>query len=184
MGQTDNITMLPVATDQARISAPVSFAGRDPVKVRAADGVETHVSIEHKRVFAMREFDGRPHLVSVALCDFEGVALKKTGQTFALVLLHEDRELTLDLWVTTRLGDALDCRDDYARLWALPAIEISIEGTITGPARRLGKIIAKTPRPRRAGAFRRGRPRFLVRRHTGFQAPPYSVGGDEIIARN
>ena len=184
MRQTENITYLPRQAEAVRKVPPVSFADQEPVRVRAADGVETYVSIEHRRVFAMREFDGRPHLVSVALCDFEGVALRKDGQTFAIVLLHGDIELTLRLWSTSRLSDALDCRDDYARLWSLPALEISAEGVVTGPVRRLGRIVISTPRSRRPGAFRRQRPRFLVRRHTGFAMVDYQVGGEEIFARS
>ncbi len=183
MRQNETITMFADFADKATKAAPVCFAGIDPVCVRAADGAKTQVSIEHKRVFAMRDFDGRPFLVSVSLCDFEGVALKKTGQTFAIVLLHSDPKLTLDLWATTRLGDALDCRDDYARLWALPAVEISVDGAITGPVRRMGKITVAATRSRRSGAFRRRRPRFLVRRHIGFNSTNYTVDGEEIIAR-
>ncbi len=184
MRQTDNVKFLPDRFEQKPKPAPVSFSCQDPVRVWAADGAETHVSIENKRVFAMREFNGRPFLVSVALCEFEGVALKKNGQQFAVVLLHENPELTLSLWATTGLGDALDCRDDYARLWALPGLELSEDGTVTGPVRRMGKVVTAMPRPRRAGAFRRQRPRFLVSRHTGFQMLDYRVRGEELFARN
>jgi Family of unknown function (DUF6101) len=111
--------------------------------------------------------------VNISISDFRGIALRETGETQLLVLVHRDPSLNIPLCESPDRGEIAAAWQGWSEIFALPQLE---DGDGREPS----------PRRRRQNAIRWRRPRFLMRRRTGDAFAEVSVHRDEreIIARD
>jgi hypothetical protein len=130
--------------------------------------------------------------VTLPLAHYRGVAVRmEAGADDAgilsviLELNHADPRLSVTLAVADDPGEIVADWQAWARSLALPMYVVEADGSLTEPIPHLGgvKIAAAAPR-RRHSYFAARRPRFLVRRKTGWNRGADKVEGEEIIARS
>ena len=151
------------------LSLPVRFDAHDT----RADGGVRQVELHRERVVLRRAVNGMRMAVNISVSDFRGIALRETGDTPMLVLIHRDPSLNVPLFASADRDEIAAAWQGWSDIFALPQIED-------------GEASAPTPRRRRRNAIRWRRPRFLMRRHVGDTLAQASVHRDEheIIARD
>ncbi|KWV58958.1 hypothetical protein AS156_32715 [Bradyrhizobium macuxiense] len=151
------------------LSLPLSFHAHD---VRA-DGGTRQVELHRERVVLRRAVKGMRMAVNVRVSDFLGVAVRGIDDAQMLVLVHRDPALTIPLGTSTDADEITSAWQMWSDIFGLPQLT---EEAPRDPA----------PRRRRRTAIRGRRPKFLVRRRTGFRLNEASVhrGEREIIARD
>ncbi len=151
------------------LSLPVSFNAHDT----RADGGVRQIELHRERVVLRRALHGMRMAVSVRVHDFLGVALRGLDDAQILVLAHRDPSLTIPLCVSSDPDEIAIAWQMWSDIFALPRF---LEDKAREPA----------PRRRRRNAIRARRPKFLVRRRSGFflNEPSIHDGEREIIARD
>jgi Family of unknown function (DUF6101) len=151
------------------LSLPVSFAAHD---IRADGGVR-QVELHRERVVLRRAINGMRMAVNISVSDFRGIALRETGETQLLVLIHRDPSLNIPLCESADRAEIAAAWQGWSEIFALPQLQD-------------GESLEPTPRRRRRNAIRWRRPRFLMRRHVGDVLGELNVHRDEreIIARD
>ena len=149
------------------LSLPLSFHAHDT----RADGGVRRVELHRERVVLHRAVKGMRMAINVRVSDFTGVALRGNDEAQTLVLVHRDPSLSVPLLVSTEGDELTEAWAIWSEIFALPQLD---EG-----ARK------PAPRRRRRNAIRDRRPKFLMRRRTGFARElPVHREEREIIARN
>jgi len=154
------------------------------LEARAADGARCRVMLQQEHVFVERPVGGLACAIRLPVSALEGVAAAFLASGPAVRLVHREAGLTIDLIHAASPGIAIELRDRLARLLGLPALFVDAEGEVFGAIRRMGRITAEEPQPRRGArtALKR-RPRFLTRRSIGGEPDAPPLNGREIIAR-
>jgi Family of unknown function (DUF6101) len=149
------------------LSLPVRFDAHDP----RADGYVRQVELHRERVVVRRAVRGMQMAINVRVSDFIGVALRGNDEAQTLVLVHRDPSLSVPLLVSADGEEINQAWATWSEIFALPQLD---EGTRKPAARR-----------RRCNAIRARRPKFLMRRRTGFARElPVHRAEREIIARS
>jgi Family of unknown function (DUF6101) len=151
------------------LSLPVRFDAHDT----RADGGVRQVELHRERVVLRRAVNGMRMAVNISVSDFRGIALRETGETQMLVLIHRDPSLNVPLFASTDHDEIAAAWQGWSEILALPQLE---DGEASAPA----------PRRRRRSAVRWRRPRFLMRRRVGDALAQANVHRDEheIISRD
>jgi hypothetical protein len=131
------------------------------------------VELHRERVVLRRAVNGMRMAVNISVSDFRGIALRETGETQMLVLIHRDPSLNIPLFASADRDEIALAWQSWSDIFALPQLE---DGEGREP----------TLRRRRRNAINWRRPRFLMRRHVGDALAQASVhrGEHEIIARD
>jgi hypothetical protein len=149
------------------LSLPVRFDAHDP----RADGYTRQIELHRERVVLRRAVRGMQMAINVRVSDFTGVALRGNDEAQTLVLVHRDPSLSVPLLISADGDELTEAWAVWSEIFALPRLD---EG-----ARK------PAPRRRRSNAIRTRRPKFLMRRRTGFKRElPIHREEREIIARN
>jgi hypothetical protein len=151
------------------LSLPVSFDAQD---VRADGGVR-RIELHRERVVLRRAIHGLRMVINVRVSDFRGIALRETGETQLLVLIHRDPSLNIPLCESADRAEIAAAWQGWSEIFALPQLQD-------------GESLEPTPRRRRRNAIHWRRPHFLMRRHVGDALSETSVHRDEreIIAQD
>ena len=151
------------------LSLPLSFHAQD---VRA-DGGTRQIELHRERVVLRRAVKGMRMAVNVRVSDFLGIAVRGIDDAQVLVLVHRDPSLAIPLGTSSDAEELAQAWQMWSDIFRLPQLT---EQAPREPA----------PRRRRRNAIRARRPKFLVRRRTGFRLNEASVhqGEREIIARD
>jgi hypothetical protein len=151
------------------LSLPVRFDAHDT----RADGGVRQVELHRERVVLRRAINGMRMAVNISVSDFRGIALRESGETQMLVLVHRDPSLNIPLCESADRDEIAAAWQGWSEIFALPQLE---DGDSREPS----------PRRRRQNAIRWRRPRFLMRRRAGDAIAEVNVHRDEreIIARN
>lgn len=181
MRQTDRVVTFPEGTAVLGRGAVPIQTGR-PFVARCAKGMPGVAVVHHAELLLLRGDDRQSDLTVVPLSHFVGVSIRRRNASYVVALYHENPALQLDIAIATRLADALSLRSRLARQWRMEEAYITQDGTVYGLADSFGRLEAVQAHARRAGSFRRSRPRFLVKRKIG-RGPQYLRIGREIIAR-
>ena len=131
-------------------SLPVRFDAHDT----RADGGVRQVELHRERVVLRRAVQGMRMSVNISVSDFRGIALRETGETQLLVLIHRDPSLNIPLYASADRDEIAAAWQGWSDIFALPQLQ---DGEASEP----------TPRRRRRNAIRWRRPRFLLRRRVG-----------------
>jgi hypothetical protein len=155
------------------------------LEATAADGAGCRVVVQQDEIIVERPLAGLTCAVRLPAAALEGVAAAFLPGGPAVRLVHREAALTIDLIHAAAPGIAIELRDCLARALRLPALFVDADGEVFGASRRLGRIAAHPPQPRRGGrmALKR-RPRFLTRRAVGDEPGAAPIAGREIIARS
>ncbi|MBV8701888.1 DUF6101 family protein [Bradyrhizobium sp.] len=151
------------------LSLPVRFDAHDT----RADGGVRQVELHRERVVLRRAINGMRMAVNISVSDFRGIALRETGETQLLVLIHRDPSLNIPLCESADRAEIAAAWQGWSEIFGLPQLQ---DGESFEPA----------PRRRRRNAIRWRRPRFLIRRRVGDALSEPNVHRDEreIIARD
>jgi hypothetical protein len=164
---------------------PASFAAA----LRGSSPAEmAKVVIDGERV----TIAGGGRTVTLPLRHYRGVAVRmEAGADDAgilsviLELNHADPRLAVTLAVSDDPADIVADWQAWARSLGLPMYVVEADGSLTAAIPQLGGLtIAPTAPRRRHSFFAARRPRFLVRRKTGWDRGAEQVSGEEIIAPN
>jgi hypothetical protein len=111
--------------------------------------------------------------VNVRVRDFKGIALRGIDDAQMLALIHRDPSLTIPLCISADREEIVAAWRIWSEIFALPQLP---DNEVREPALRR----------RRRNAIAARRPKFLVRRRTGYLLNPASLhrGEREIIARD
>lgn len=163
---------------------PSSFELPLSMAARAQDGAACRVVVTQQHILVERPVGGLRCMVRMPISALEGVAAAFLPGGPAVRLVHRDPGLSLDVIEAPSASVAIELRDRLARSLRLPAMFVDADGVVFGATRRMGRIVAGQPGPRRGGrpALAR-RPRFLKRRAIGEASDAQPVAGREIIAR-
>jgi hypothetical protein len=153
--------------DPLSFSLPVRFDAHDT----RADGGVRQIELHRERVVLRRALHGMQMAVNVRVCDFLGIALRVSDDAQMLVLVHRDPSLTIPLCVSSDPEEIATAWQIWSDIFALPLL-------------REDKAREPAPRRRRHNAIRARRPKFLVRRRSGYLLNPANIhqGEREIIA--
>ncbi|WP_426436799.1 DUF6101 family protein [Bradyrhizobium genosp. P] len=151
------------------LSLPLSFHAQD---VRADGGVR-QIELHRERVVLRRAIKGMRMAVNVRVSDFLGIAVRGIDDAQMLVLVHRDPSLAIPLGTSADADEIAQAWQMWSDIFRLPQLT---EQAPREPAQRR----------RRRNAIRARRPKFLVRRRTGFRLNEASVhqGEREIIAQD
>ena len=151
------------------LSLPVSFDAQD----LRADGGVRRIELHRERVVLRRAVHGMRMAINVRVSDFRGIALRETGETQLLVLIHRDPSLNIPLCESADPAEIAAAWQGWSEMFALPQLQD-------------GESLEPTPRRRRRNAIHWRRPHFLMRRHVGDALSETSVHRDEreIIAQD
>lgn len=183
MRQTEMDGVRPDVTGRPE-GRPAPFELPLSLPARAQDGSPCRVIVSLEQILIERPLAGLLCMVRMPASALEGVAAAFLPTGPAVRLVHREAGLSLDVLEAASPGMAIELRDRLAWALRLPALFVDADGEVFGASRRLGRIVAGIPGPRRGGrAAMARRPRFLKRRTTGqpLEAPP--ITGREIIAR-
>ncbi|MCW5716011.1 MAG: hypothetical protein KIT43_15975 [Bauldia sp.] len=130
--------------------------------------------------------------LALPLKHYRGVAVRMEAAagdagilSVILELNHADPRLSVTLAVADDPAGIVADWQAWARSLALPMYLVEADGTLTEPIPHVGAVTIARPAPRRRHSFFAARrPRFLVRRKTGWDRGAEKVSGDEIIARS
>lgn len=130
--------------------------------------------------------------IALPIRHYRGVAVRMEARdgdagilTVILELNHADPRLSVTLAEAEDPADIVADWQAWARSLALPMYVVEADGSLTEPIPQLGAVTVTRPAPRRRHAFFAARrPRFLVRRKTGWNRGVEQVTGEEIIARS
>lgn len=183
MRQTDMDGVRPQATGRPE-GRPVFVELPLRLEAQTADGARCRVVVEPGQILLERPVAGLACAIRLPASALDGVAAAFLPGGPAVRLVHREASLTIDLVHAASPGIAIELRDGLARALGLPALFVDAEGTVFGAARRMGRVAAQQPQPRRGGriALKR-RPRFLTRRALGGEVDAPPLAGREIIAR-
>ena len=168
---------------------PVRFSATDAV----ADGRLRDVELHSERVVLRRSLGGMRMAFNMPVAAFDGVSLllmpgeRGAADTLAVTLKHSDPALTLPLFVTSQLHEALAEWRAWSDVLGMPRL-LAGQGPPSVSIAHPGQLHTGRPRPRRRrrSALKARRPSILLRR--GFdkitRATPVHRGEREIIARN
>jgi uncharacterized protein DUF6101 len=148
------------------LSLPVRYNAHDP---RADGGVRT-IELHRERVVMRRALHGIAMAINVRVSDFRGIAMRGAGDTQMLVLAHRDPSLTIPLCISCDREEIESVCQMWSDILSLPQLE--------------DRTREPAPRRRRRNAIRARRPKFLLRRRTGYSFGTSKVhrGEREIIA--
>lgn len=130
--------------------------------------------------------------IALPLKHYRGVAVRMEAAagdagilSVILELNHADPRLSVTLAVAHEPAEVVADWQAWARSLALPMYVVESDGTLTEPIPHVGGVTIARPAPRRRHSFFAARrPRFLVRRKTGWNKGAELVSGEEIIARS
>jgi hypothetical protein len=130
----------------------------------------------------------------LAMDQFRGVTMRTLPPegaepaAVAVVLEHRDSALSVPLFVAPEGDDAMALWKAWGRVLGVPLLVVEGDGSLREPFRRIGRVSAHTPSPRRKrrAALRWRRPSILMRRKPGRPSagPDVHRGEREIIARD
>lgn len=128
--------------------------------------------------------------VALPLQHYRGVAVRMEAGagdagilSVILELNHADPRLSVTLAVADDPAGIVADWQAWARSLALPMYVVEADGSLTEPIPHLGAVKVSAPAPRRRHSyFAARRPRFLVRRKTGWDSGAERVTGEEISA--
>ncbi|MGV8840599.1 MAG: DUF6101 family protein [Bauldia sp.] len=154
----------------------------------AAPGETARVVIDGERVTMAA--GGRT--VTLPIRYYRGVAVRMEARdgdagilTVILELNHADPRLSVTLAEAADPADIVADWQAWARSLVLPMYVVEADGSLTEPIPHAGAVTISAPAPRRRHSFFAARrPRFLVRRKTGWNRGLEQVTGEEIIARS
>ena len=151
------------------LSLPVTFEADD----ERADGGVRQIELHRERVMVRRNLHGMQMAVSIRICDFLGVGLRRIDDAQMLVLAHRDPSLSIPLGVSSDLGEIVESWQKWCDVLAVAPLP---HGEAGQPAARR----------RRHNAIRSRRPKILLRRRGGepLGATVIHQGEREIIARD
>lgn len=156
---------------RAGTAPQIAIIGRDSVMIRRETGA------------------GIPLYVTVPLSAYRGVLLsvreRPGGPLVALRLHHANGDLGVPLFEADDTNDVIAEWQLWARALARPLLIENADGEICEPFERLGGVVVKRPKARRANRFfAERRPRFLCARKTGGRPSGVVHRDAEIIARD
>jgi hypothetical protein len=149
---------------------PVSYAGTDHFRGRAADGADCLAAIGSRSVVLSRPVAGVSCRIRISPNQFEGVEMLADEGRCVVRLVHRDPGLTIELTETPDPQSAAEQRDDIAALLDLPVLGSGLRSIQPETRRVWGRLIK--------------RPRFLKRRATGTAPAASPIAGREMIARH
>ena len=151
------------------LSLPVRFDAHDT----RADGGVRQIELHRERVVLHRAVLGMQMAINVRVSDFLGVGLRGIDDAQMLVLVHRDPSLTIPLGASSDRDEIIAAWQMWSEIFGLPQLP---EDKPAEPAARR----------RRRNAIRARRPKFLVRRRSGYLLNPVNIhqGENEIIARH
>lgn len=169
---------------------PASYVARD----EGADGQMRLIELDRSHVTLHRTVHGIRMRVRAVVAEYRGVSLRTlppeddAPAAIAIVLEHHDAGLTVPLHIATDGNDATAQWKCWARVLGVPLLVVDSDGSLREPFRRVGRLAADTPAPRRRrrAAVRSRRPAILLRRKPGRPpaTPTVYRGEREIIAQN
>lgn len=166
---------------------PVSFA----VSPRGSYPGAAAVTVTLDRDNAVLSRPGRLSAESVPIKSYRGVAVRVVPATEAnpgtlvVELSHERPSLSLPLLSGNTPEDVAVDWQAWSRSLGLPLLLVEADGTMTEPLSRVGELMILDAKPRRRRfASTTRRPRFLVRRKTGWDKALGKIDGDELFARD
>lgn len=133
---------------------------------------------------------GDRHAFSVSLAGYRGVAVRiepigPERSSVILELNHEDERRCVVLLTAEDPGEIVADWQAFSHTLSLPMLLIEADGTVSQPIHQLGQVLLNAPKPRRRYSyFAARRPRFLVRRKTGWARGVETLRAEEIIARD
>lgn len=163
---------------------PVSYPLPHPSGPASARASAT---IDRDRTTVRRSGRGE---VSLPVRAYRGVAVRMEANeddrlAVILELNHEDPELSLPLMIAEDPAEIVADWQAWSRSLGLPMLLLELDGTLSEPVPHLGAVAIQAPRPRRRHSyFAARRPRFLVRRKTGWRGGVEKIETVEIIARS
>ncbi len=168
---------------------PVSFAASDA----AADGRVRHIELFRERMVVRRSIAGMRMALNMPLSAFAGVGIRpllgETGgeATVVVVLEHKDPGLSLPLFVSADVDEAMAEWRSWASVLGLPQLIPNDEGGWREPFARIGgvRVARVKPRRRRHGVLKTRRSMQSLRRKAGKLTADAVVyrGEREIVAR-
>ncbi len=166
---------------------PVSFA----VTPRGGYPGAAAVTVTLDREYAVLSRPGRLSAESVPIKSYRGVAVRVVPSTEAnpgtlvVELAHERPSFCLPLLSGKTPEDVAVDWQCWSRSLGLPLLLVEADGTMTEPMSRVGQLMILDPKPRRRrNASTTRRPRFLVRRKTGWNEGVGKVEGEELVSRD
>jgi hypothetical protein len=149
--------------------------------------------LHRERVVLRRSLGGMRMAFNMPVAAFNGVSLllmpgeRGAADTLAVTLKHSDPALTLPLFVTSQLHEALAEWRAWSDVLGMPRL-LAGQGPPSVSIAHPGQLHTGRPRPRRRrrSALKARRPSILLRRGFGkiTRATPVHRGEREIIARN
>lgn len=132
------------------------------------------IELHRERIVLRRAVQGMRMAVNLRVSDFLGVAVRGIDDAQMVVLVHRDPALSIPLGASSDTDEITAAWQSWSEIFRLPQL------TEQAPPRE------PSVRRRRRNAIRSRRPKFLVRRRTGFRLNGESVHRDEreIIARD
>jgi len=169
---------------------PVRYMARDS----GADGQVRDIELDPERVVLKRAVRGIRMKVGVPVVEFRGVTMRTLPPegaepaAVAVMLEHQDKGLTVPLFVATEGDDAMAQWKCWGRVLGVPLLVADDDGALREPFKRIGRLAVGKPAPRRRrrASIKRRRPSILLRRKPGRPAAEPTVyrGEREFIARN
>ncbi len=164
---------------------PVSFA----VSPRGGYPGAASVTVTIDREYAVLSRPGRLSAESVPIKSYRGVAVRVVPATetnpgsLVVELAHERPSLSVPLLSGKNPEDVAVDWQCWSRSLGLPLLLVEADGTMTEPLSRVGQLLILEAKPRRRRfSSTASRPRFLVRRKTGWDKGLGKVEGEELIA--
>ncbi len=177
---------LPIRLDPMQVD-------RKQIFERVEDDEVVSYRIDRRGAVIRRKLEqsGIPVAVAIAANAFEGVAARAMEDdagnvTVTLELLHQNPRLSVPLLVAADLYDVAADWRSWAETFQLPMLMVEGSGQVTALDDPASSVIrsGRSASPRRSGAHRGRRPRFLARRKPGGLGLRMVIAGDEIIARD
>lgn len=166
---------------------PVSFA----VSPRGSYPGAASVTVTIDREYAVLSRPGRLVAESVPIKSYRGVAVRVVPATgtnpgsLVVELAHERAAFSVPLLSGSSPEDVAVDWQCWSKSLGLPLLLVDVDGSISEPLSRVGQLAILDPKPRRRRGTATGRrPRFLVRRKTGWDKGLGTIAGDELIARD
>lgn len=170
--------------DPFQLPARVDYLGA----TRAGTTPQTAVVSPDRVTIRRMTGAGAPLYVGVPLSAYRGVLLSVRSEggseRISLKLHHPNDELAVPLFEADDMDDVVADWQAWGRMLARPLLIEQADGAIAEPYERLGSLVVKRPRARRANRFfAERRPRMLCSRRVGGRSSGLVHRDDEIIAR-
>lgn len=179
---------------QAILDGTTPFGGRpERPSSQPGSGTSPHASEANLRVRRDRDraiVSRGERQVALSLAGYRGIAARvepidDERVSVTLELNHEDPDRSVLLVVADDPAEIVADWQAFSRNLELPMLLIEADGTVSEPLPHLGQVLVGRPRARRPRSdFAGRRPRFLVRRKTGWDRGREVLDGAEIIARD